>query len=117
MPLASSALFALLALAQATAQITGANPAAKRPASNRPVKDGLYIAHDFRFGTGETLPELNLQLGIAEGLPRQMPHATFVLIPISDVTRGHGTHTLAAIWKDHLVDLLNQSEPGRQSGK
>jgi homoserine O-acetyltransferase len=51
------------------------------------------------------------ELGIAEKLAKQMPHAQFVLIPISDATRGHGTHTVAAIWKDHLVQLLKESEP------
>lgn len=51
------------------------------------------------------------ELGIAEKLAKQMPHAQFVLIPISDATRGHGTHTQAAIWKDYLVELLQQSEP------
>lgn len=30
----------------------------------------------------------------------------FVLIPISDRTRGHGTHSLPAIWGDHLRDFL-----------
>jgi homoserine O-acetyltransferase len=49
-------------------------------------------------------------LGIAETLTKQMPHAQFILIPISDATRGHGTHTMAALWKDHLVELLKQSE-------
>lgn len=51
------------------------------------------------------------ELGIAEKLTKQMPRAQFVLIPISDATRGHGTHTMAAIWKDHLVELLKESEP------
>jgi homoserine O-acetyltransferase/O-succinyltransferase len=51
------------------------------------------------------------ELGIAEKLAKQMPHAKFVLIPISDQTRGHGTHTLAAVWKDNLVELLKESEP------
>ena len=51
------------------------------------------------------------ELGIAEKLTKQMPHAQFILIPISDATRGHGTHTMAAIWKDHLVELLKESEP------
>jgi homoserine O-acetyltransferase/O-succinyltransferase len=51
------------------------------------------------------------ELGIAENLAKQMPHAKFVLIPISDATRGHGTHTQAAIWKDYLVELLRESEP------
>jgi homoserine O-acetyltransferase len=51
------------------------------------------------------------ELGIAEKLAKEMPHAKFVLIPISDATRGHGTHTQAAIWKDYLVELLRESKP------
>jgi homoserine O-acetyltransferase len=51
------------------------------------------------------------ELGIAETLTRRMPHAQFILIPISGATRGHGTHTMAAIWKDHLVELLRESAP------
>jgi homoserine O-acetyltransferase len=51
------------------------------------------------------------ELGIAEKLTTRMPHAKFVLIPLSDKTRGHGTHTMAAIWKNYLVELLNESEP------
>ncbi len=51
------------------------------------------------------------ELGIAEKLTKQMPHAQFVLIPISDQTHGHGTHTAAAVWKDYLIKLLAESEP------
>jgi homoserine O-acetyltransferase len=51
------------------------------------------------------------ELGIAEKLAPKMPHAKFVLIPISDATRGHGTHTQAAIWKNYLMELLAESEP------
>ena len=32
------------------------------------------------------------------------------MIPLSDKTAGHGTHTLAAVWKQYLVELLQQSE-------
>jgi homoserine O-acetyltransferase len=32
-----------------------------------------------------------------------------VLIPIFDATRGHGTHTQAAVWKGYLVELLKES--------
>ena len=53
------------------------------------------------------------ELGIAEKLAKRMPHAQFVLIPISDATRGHGTHTEAALWKDHLIELLRESQPPR----
>ena len=51
------------------------------------------------------------ELGIAERLAKQMPHAHFILLPITDQTRGHGTHTQAALWKDHLVELLKESQP------
>jgi homoserine O-acetyltransferase len=51
------------------------------------------------------------ELGIAQKMVRDMPHAQFVLIPISDKTRGHGTHTMAAIWENYLVHLLNESAP------
>jgi homoserine O-acetyltransferase len=50
------------------------------------------------------------ELGIAERMVLQMPHARFVLIPISEATRGHGTHTEAAVWKNYLINFLNQTE-------
>ncbi len=50
------------------------------------------------------------ELGIAERMVKQMPHAKFILIPISDATRGHGTHTQAAVWKDDLIDFLKETE-------
>ncbi len=40
----------------------------------------------------------------------EMPHARFVLIPISDATRGHGSHTVAALWRDDLARLMAESE-------
>jgi homoserine O-acetyltransferase len=51
------------------------------------------------------------ELGLAESMVHQMPRAHFVMIPISDATRGHGTHTQAALWKNYLVELLKESEP------
>lgn len=39
------------------------------------------------------------ELGIAQRLIRRVPHGRFVLLPISERTRGHGTHTAAAVWK------------------
>ncbi len=50
------------------------------------------------------------ELGIAQKYAPKLAHGRFVLIPISDVTRGHGTHTQAAVWKDYLVELLKESE-------
>ena len=51
------------------------------------------------------------ELGIAETLVKRIPHARFILIPISDQTRGHGTHTAAAVWKNYLAELMQQTEP------
>jgi homoserine O-acetyltransferase/O-succinyltransferase len=50
------------------------------------------------------------ELGIAQKLVTKMPHAKFILIPISDATRGHGTHTYAAVWKDYLIQFLAETE-------
>jgi homoserine O-acetyltransferase len=50
------------------------------------------------------------ELGIAESLAPKIPHGRFVLIPASDQTHGHGTHSWAAVWKAYLADLLRQTE-------
>jgi len=50
------------------------------------------------------------ELGLAERMVSQMPHARFVLLPISDATSGHGTHTLAAVWKNYLIDFLSKTQ-------
>jgi len=50
------------------------------------------------------------ELGIAQKLAAMMPHAKFILIPISDATRGHGTHTVAAVWKNYLIEFLRETE-------
>src|SRR5229473_1107919 len=46
------------------------------------------------------------ELGIAEREIRRVAGARFVLIPVSDATHGHGTHTWAAVWKGYLAELL-----------
>jgi len=45
----------------------------------------------------------------AEAAVKRMPRARFRLIPETDDTHGHGTHTWAANWKADLVELLAQS--------
>jgi len=49
------------------------------------------------------------ELGIAEREIKKVKNGRFVLLPISDETRGHGTHTRAAIWKQYLAELLERS--------
>jgi len=46
------------------------------------------------------------ELGIAEREIRRVARARFVVIPVSDATHGHGTHTWAALWKGYLEELL-----------
>jgi homoserine O-acetyltransferase len=49
------------------------------------------------------------ELEILEREIRRVKHGRAVVIPRGDATRGHGTHTLAAVWKDHLARLLEES--------
>jgi homoserine O-acetyltransferase len=49
------------------------------------------------------------ELGIMEREIKRVKRGRFVLLPITDQTRGHGTHTLAAIWKQYLAELLAES--------
>jgi homoserine O-acetyltransferase len=49
------------------------------------------------------------ELGILEREIKRVPHGRALVIPMSDQTRGHGSHTLAALWKDELVKLLKES--------
>ena len=50
------------------------------------------------------------ELGILEQEIKRVPHGRAIVIPFSDKTRGHGSHTLAALWKDQLLDLLKATE-------
>jgi homoserine O-acetyltransferase len=49
------------------------------------------------------------ELDILERVIHRVPRGRFVLLPISDQTRGHGTHSLPAIWKQYLGELLDES--------
>jgi homoserine O-acetyltransferase len=51
------------------------------------------------------------ELGILEREIRKVPHGRYILIPTSDETRGHGTHSRAVVWKKYLLELLAQSGP------
>ena len=50
------------------------------------------------------------ELGVMEREIKRVKRGRYVLIPISDQTRGHGTHSLPAIWKEYLEQLLKESE-------
>ena len=50
------------------------------------------------------------ELGILEREIKRVPHGRAIVMPMSDKTRGHGSHTLAALWKDELAKLLKETE-------
>jgi homoserine O-acetyltransferase len=50
------------------------------------------------------------ELGIAEREIKRVLKGRFVLIPVSDQTHGHGTHTWAAVWQQYLKELLQTSQ-------
>jgi len=49
------------------------------------------------------------ELGIAEQEIKKVKRGRFIVLPITDQTRGHGTHSLPAIWQQYLAELLNES--------
>jgi homoserine O-acetyltransferase/O-succinyltransferase len=51
------------------------------------------------------------ELGIAEREVKRIKGAHFVLLPASEQTHGHGTHTWAAVWQQYLSQLLAATEP------
>src|ERR1051325_8835460 len=48
------------------------------------------------------------ELGILERLIKRVPHGRAIIVPISDSTRGHGTHTWAAVWEKELRAFLQR---------
>src|SRR6266513_213076 len=54
------------------------------------------------------------ELGILDREIKRVPKGRAVVIPLSDKTHGHGSHTLAAIWKDQLMSLLKETEQQNQ---
>jgi homoserine O-acetyltransferase len=46
------------------------------------------------------------ELGIMERLVPRVPQARYVLLPVSNRTRGHGTHTVAAVWKEYFAPFV-----------
>lgn len=50
------------------------------------------------------------ELGLMERLIARVPHGRYVLIPISDITRGHGTHTVAAAWLKEFAPFVASLE-------
>jgi homoserine O-acetyltransferase/O-succinyltransferase len=50
------------------------------------------------------------ELGVLEREIKRVPHGRAIVILMSDKTRGHGSHTIATLWKDQLMKLLSESQ-------
>lgn len=49
------------------------------------------------------------ELGLMEAGIAKVKNGRYILLPITDDTRGHGTHSLPALWQHHLAELLEIS--------
>jgi homoserine O-acetyltransferase len=49
------------------------------------------------------------ELGILEREIKRVPHGRAIVMPMTDKTHGHGSHTIAALWKNELAKLLKQT--------
>jgi homoserine O-acetyltransferase len=49
------------------------------------------------------------EIGLLEKEISRVKRGRAVMLPLSDRTAGHGTHTLAAVWMEHLIQLLKDS--------
>jgi len=50
------------------------------------------------------------ELGILEREIKRVPHGRAVVIPFSDSSHGHGSHTYAVLWRQYLEELLKSPE-------
>ena len=50
------------------------------------------------------------ELGILDRTIQRVKHGRYVLIPTGPETRGHGTHSVAKLWKQYVVELLAEPE-------
>ena len=46
------------------------------------------------------------ELGLLEAGTAKVKHGRAVVLPFSAATRGHGSHTVAVLWQQYLVELL-----------
>src|SRR5213594_1706272 len=49
------------------------------------------------------------ELGILEREIKRVKRGRYILIPLSDETRGHQSYSRAVLWKNHLLELLHMS--------
>ena len=51
------------------------------------------------------------ELGIMEKLMPRVKRGRYILLPTTELTRGHGTHSLPAIWGKHLAEFMKELTP------
>ena len=51
------------------------------------------------------------ELGLMEKLIPRVKRGRYILLPTTEQTRGHGTHSLPAIWGHYLEEFLKNLEP------
>jgi len=109
-------------LAESDAQLDAAMERALRGADANDVLYAVEASRDYDPGPGlekirAPLCAVNSaddlinppELGILEREIRRVPEGRAVVLPLGPDTRGHGTHTVAAVWKRHLEELLRAS--------
>ena len=70
-----------------------------------------FIIPNFQFKGGEVLDVVNPpELGILDNAIKWVKRGRYILVPTSDETRGHRTHTFPAIWQQYLARLLAESQ-------
>ncbi len=110
-------------LAQADAELDRYVAEGMRRLDANDILYAVEASHDYNPGPGlenirKPLTAINFEddlinppeLGVFERELKRVQNAKAVMIPESEHTRGHGTHTIAAIWKKHLERLLKKSE-------
>jgi homoserine O-acetyltransferase len=53
------------------------------------------------------------ELGLMEKEIKNLKQGKYILLPITDKTTGHGTHSNPTIWMSYLQELLQSSEPSK----
>src|ERR1700740_2676720 len=109
-------------LARADAALDASVPASIKTDDANDVLYQLEASHDY--DPGPSLEKIRApllavnsaddlinppELGILEREIKRLPHGRAVVIPFSDKTRGHGSHTIASLWKDQLLELLKET--------
>jgi homoserine O-acetyltransferase len=109
-------------LAQSDSVLDGAVADAVKRSDANDLLYQLEASHDYDPGPGlvairAPLLAINFaddlinppELGILERDIRRVPHGRALVVPVTPQSRGHGTHTVAVVWKQYLAELLQQT--------